>query len=523
MSYQVLARRLRPQRFDDLIGQEAVVRTLRNSLSEDKIAHAYLFSGPRGVGKTTAARLLAKALNCEHGPTPEPCGACAACEEIAAGHSLDVLEIDAASNRGIDDVRELRELARIMPVRDRNRLFIIDEAHQLTEPAFNALLKILEEPPKNVFFVLASTERQKFPATILSRCQQLDFRPIATERIEERLGKVAEEEKFELAAGAGQLIARAATGSLRDALSLLERVRAFGGGAIDERAVTEVLGLSPAEALLAIWRGLAEGDLGGVLALIREEERLGRDLRALYGQLVEVLESLLLLACDPQVKVPYPAAMRQALLESAGVVGAPLLLRLLQLALEQRQLIAGAERPGLAVTVAVGRLALWPRLRRVEELLAGAPAGGEAAPSAARAPVRTTGSSPAAAAPAAAPAASDLRSRLADALGARGEDMLAARAAMAREVVAEGGKVVLRFAGAPAATVQSLRDACEVLAAAAAAAGLPAVVEIEEAGTARPAAGAAPSALRGQVEADEGVRRVLEVFGGRIESVEEHS
>ncbi|MFH1177092.1 MAG: DNA polymerase III subunit gamma/tau, partial [Acidobacteriota bacterium] len=415
MSYQVLARRWRPQCFEDLIGQEVVVRTLRNSLATKEISHAYLFSGLRGVGKTTAARLLAKALNCEHGPTPEPCGTCVACTDITAGRSLDVLEIDASSERKIDDMRELREIIRNAPLRDRYRVVILDEAHQIYRDSWPVLLKMIEEPPAHVVFIFASTDRGAFPDTILSRCQQLDFRPISVELIEERLGRVAQTEGFELGAGAGQLIARAADGSLRDALSLLERVRAFGGDVIDERAVTEVLGLSPAEALLAIWRRLVEGDLAGVLALIREEERLGRDLRALYGQLVEVLEALLLLACDPQVKVPYPAAMRQALLESAGVVGAPLLLRLLQLALEQRQLIAGAERPALAVTVAVGRLALWPRLRRVEELLAGASAGAEVAPAPARTTARAAAISPPAATPPAAPSPGDPRSRLADA------------------------------------------------------------------------------------------------------------
>ena len=281
MTYQVLARRWRPQRFDDLVGQEVVVRSLRNALSSGQVAHAYLFSGLRGVGKTTVARLLAKALNCEKGPTADPCGVCETCVEIAGGSALDVLEMDAASNRGIDDVRELREVARVLPVRDRYRVFIIDEAHQLTDAAFNALLKILEEPPAHVVFVLASTEKDKFPATILSRCQQLDFRPIASEVIVARLVKIAAEEGFTLSPGAAHIIARATEGSLRDALSLLDRVRAFADAGIDEAAVTEVLGLPPQEVLLALWEALAAGDAPAALGIVREEERLGRDTIAL--------------------------------------------------------------------------------------------------------------------------------------------------------------------------------------------------------------------------------------------------
>ncbi|HLE61047.1 MAG TPA: DNA polymerase III subunit gamma/tau, partial [Thermoanaerobaculaceae bacterium] len=268
-SYQVLARRWRPQTFEDLVGQEVVVRTLRNALASRQIAHAYLFSGLRGVGKTTVARLLAKALNCDKGPTPEPCGECVPGEEIALGCSMDVLEMDAASNRGIDDVRELREVARVLPVRDRYRVFIVDEAHQLTKDAFGALLKILEEPPAHVVFILASTEKDKFPATILSRCLQVDFRPIPIELVVARLTRVAEKEGFQLTAGAAQLVARATEGSLRDALSLLDRVRAFAEGAVDENAVAEVVGLPPLETVLALWRALEGGDVAAALRVVR--------------------------------------------------------------------------------------------------------------------------------------------------------------------------------------------------------------------------------------------------------------
>jgi DNA polymerase-3 subunit gamma/tau len=516
MTYQVLARRFRPQRFEDLVGQDVVVRTLRNALSSGQIAHAYLFSGLRGVGKTTAARLLAKALNCEQGPTAEPCGECAACREIAGGYALDVVEMDAASNRGIDDVRELREVARVLPVRDRYRVFIIDEAHQLTDPAFNALLKILEEPPAHVVFVLASTDKEKFPATILSRCQQLDFRPIPEELIVERLADVAAADGFTLAPEAARLIARAADGSLRDALSLLDRVRAFGGDAVDEHAVAEVLGLPPQEAVRAIWQALASGDAAAAVALVREQERIGRDPAALYDALVQLLEALLLLGCDAEAPVPYAAAVRAELLTAAHAVGVPLLLRLVALALEQRGLVAGAERPGLAVAVAVGRLALWPRLRRVEALLGGDD-GGEVPVPAGSAPAPTR--QPSGGDPTGRSAgASDLRQQLGEALDGAGLHMLAGRVQKAREVVVEGETLVLRFGEAPNATVQSLRDAIGEIGAAARAAGLPGEVRVETAGSPE---GDGPPSLRQRVEEDEAVRRVTGLFGGRLGKIEE--
>ena len=511
MTYQVLARRFRPQRFEDLVGQDVVVRTLKNALSSGQIAHAYLFSGLRGVGKTTVARLLAKALNCDKGPTPEPCGECVPCQEIALGSSMDVLEMDAASNRGIDDVRDLREVARVLPVRDRYRVFIVDEAHQLTKDAFGALLKILEEPPAHVVFILASTEKDKFPATILSRCLQVDFRPIPSELVVARLTEVAAKEAFQLTPGAAQLIARATEGSLRDALSLLDRVRAFAAGAVDENAVADVVGLPPFETVLALWQALEGGNVASALALVRAEEQAGREPAALYEQLLALLHAVLLLASDPEAPAPFPEVHRAALQASAARMGSPLLVRLLGLALEGKGLVASADRPGVAVAVAVGRLTLWPRLQRVEALL-----GGEAV---APAPAGPTGAvEPAAPAPA--PAASPA-ARLVAALEAMGAQLLAGRVGSVREVVVRGETLVLHAAGLPAATRKSLREAIDQLAAAARQAGLPGDVRVEEDGPA--AAESGEPGLRKKVESDEGVRRVLEVFGGRVESVEEKS
>jgi DNA polymerase-3 subunit gamma/tau len=505
-SYQVLARRWRPQRFEDLVGQEVVVRTLRNALASRQIAHAYLFSGLRGVGKTTVARLLAKALNCDKGPTPEPCGECVPCQEIALGSSLDVLEMDAASNRGIDDVRELRDVARVLPVRDRYRVFIVDEAHQLTKDAFGALLKILEEPPAHVVFILASTEKDKFPATILSRCLQVDFRPIPVELVVARLARVAEKEGFGLTPGAAQLIARATEGSLRDALSLLDRVRAFAEGAVDESAVGEVVGLPPFETVLALWQALERGDVAAALQVVRTEEQAGREPAALYEQLVQLLHALLLLANDPKAPVPFPTSQRDTLQTSAVKLGSPLLVRLLALALEGKGLVASADRPGVAVAVAVGRLTLWPRLQRVEALLGGEPTAPPTAPDSGEAPATETGGAPSAG------------ERLVGALEASGAHLLAGRVGSVREVSIVGDTLVLHCGGLPAAARKSLREAAEQLGAAAREAGLPGNVRVDDDG---PVAGKEEQGLRARVEADEGVKRVLEVFGGRLDSVEE--
>ncbi|MFI5143522.1 MAG: DNA polymerase III subunit gamma/tau [Thermoanaerobaculales bacterium] len=509
--YQVLARKYRPRKFDELVGQDVAVRTLRNALAAQQIAHAYLFSGLRGVGKTTVARILAKALNCDKGPTPEPCGECTACTEIMLGTALDVLEIDAASNTGIDDVRELRDIIRNLPIRDRYRVIILDEAHQLSKAAFNGLLKILEEPPKHVVFILASTEKDKFPATILSRCLQVDFRPIPADLVAARLTEVAGQEPFPLTPGAAQLIARASEGSLRDALSLLDRVRAFSAGTVDEDAVAAVIGLPPFETVLEVWKALEVGDVSRTLALVREEERVGRDAVALYEQVVQLLHALLLLASAPDAPSAFPAAHREALRASAVRLGVPLLLRLLALALEGKGLVAAADRPGLAVTVALGRLALWPRLQRVEALLAGEPIAS---------PGVRSETAPASALAAGVPEAAIVgpAAQLAAALEASGAHLLAGRVRSVREVAVEGGRLVLRCAGMPAATVRSLREGHDRLVEAATRAGLPASVEVLDNG---PAPEVRNDSLRARVEADETVQRVLEVFGGKIERIEE--
>lgn len=528
--YQVLARRWRPQKFSDLVGQDVVVRTLSSALESGQVAHAYLFSGLRGVGKTTVARLLAKALNCEQGPAPEPCGECVPCREITAGSTLDVLEIDAASTRGIDDVRELRDIARNQPLRDRYRVFILDEAHQITKDAFGALLKVLEEPPPYLVFILASTDKQKFPATILSRCLQVDFRPIPSEVIVARLQTIAEAEGFSLASGAAEAIARAAEGSLRDALSLLDRVLAFAGAAVEEDSVAEVLGLPPVEVVLGLGRTLVAGDAPGALAMVREQERQGRDAGAMYEQVVQLFHSLLLLSCDAKAAIPFPEERRQEMAAMANEVGTPLLLRLAHLALDQRALLASADRPWLAAAVVIGRLALWPRLRRVEEWLQGdsgvpdpvgpgAPQAPDPAPTAAggaTSPLPTEGSGP----PSSTEPGGSVLERLAQQLERGGAAALAARLRRAREARVEGDRLVVTFSGAPKATVEAVQSALPEVAAAAREADLPAAVTLEN-DTAGQGGDNHKDSLRRQVEQNPGVQRVLEVFGGRIDRVRE--
>ncbi|MGH7844796.1 MAG: DNA polymerase III subunit gamma/tau, partial [Candidatus Binatia bacterium] len=258
MSYLVLARKWRPLRFEDVAGQEHITRILVNAIRADRIAHAYLFSGIRGVGKTTAARILAKALNCVEGPTADPCNQCDRCQEISRGSSIDVYEIDGASNRGIDEVREIIENVRYQPAKSRFKIYIIDEVHQVTKDAFNALLKTLEEPPPFAKFILATTEPHRLPETILSRCQRLDFRRIAVREIVHRLKQIAEAENLRIAEGALLLIAREADGSMRDAQSLLEQVLSYAGPAagqgqahqeIDERMLGDILGITQRKVL----------------------------------------------------------------------------------------------------------------------------------------------------------------------------------------------------------------------------------------------------------------------------------
>ena len=293
MSYQVFARKYRPQVFEEVLGQDAVVRTLRNAIKSGRLAHAYLFVGPRGVGKTSTARIFAKALNCVKGPTETPCGECDPCREIAAGNNLDVLEIDGASNNGVEQVRELRENVRFLPTRGQFRIYLIDEVHMLSGPAFNALLKTLEEPPAHVKFLFATTEAHKLPATIISRCQRFDLQPIRDDVAAGHLLAIAKQEKVKLDPAAAEVIARAAEGGMRDAESMLDQVVSFCGEKVTEEDVLSIFGFASADDVAALAGHILSGDAAAALDLVAAQSESGKDLGRLLSDLVSMARDLL--------------------------------------------------------------------------------------------------------------------------------------------------------------------------------------------------------------------------------------
>jgi len=380
-----LPRKYRPQRFEDLVGQEAVARTLTNAITENRVAPAYLLTGPRGVGKTSTARLLARALNCEKGPTPHPCGVCASCREILSrGDSLDVHEIDGASNRKIENARELIETIRYAPQRDRFRIAIIDEVHMLTTEAFNALLKTLEEPPPHARFLLASTELHRIPATIVSRCQRFQFRALSEAEIAAQLHKVAAAEKIQATPEALRTLAAAAEGSLRDGLSLLDQAATLSAGVVDEARCAEILALVDRQLLEAVYSAAASGDRGAAVSALAKLADKGSDPRHVFKELITLLRRLLLSSAGGEVEAT--PAERERLSVLARAMPYENLLRSLSLAVEADTVARRVEDPGLVLQLFVLRLAELPKLRRVEELLSGSGPGVPAAPAAATVP-----------------------------------------------------------------------------------------------------------------------------------------
>jgi DNA polymerase-3 subunit gamma/tau len=331
VSYQVFARKYRPQVFDDVLGQDHVVQTLKNAVVQQRLAHAYLFVGPRGTGKTSTARILAKGLNCQHGPTVSPCGECDSCREISQGISFDVLEIDGASNNSVDQIRELRENVRFAPVRGRYKIYIIDEVHMLTQQAFNALLKTLEEPPGHVIFVFATTEPNRVLPTILSRCQRFDFRRIPARTIAKHLQFIAEREGVTLTTAATEAIAVAADGGLRDAESMLDQLVAFCGDQIGESEVLNVFGLTSERVVADLTRAVLLGRATEALSVIHQQSEAGKDLIKLLADVLGFLRNILISKVDTDsLEEEVSELTRDALEELRDKVAPGQLLRLIE-------------------------------------------------------------------------------------------------------------------------------------------------------------------------------------------------
>jgi len=389
MSYQVIARKWRPQTFDDLVGQQHVTETLKNAIKNDRVAHAYIFSGARGVGKTTAARILAKAMNCVQGPTATPCGVCDSCKEITAGNSLDVIEIDAASNRGIDQIRELREMVRYAPAASRSKVVILDEAHMLTGEASNALLKTLEEPPDRVIFVMATTQPEDLEDTIRSRSQHFHFRALTFAEIVGRLEEIAQKENLKIEPGAMAVIARMAEGSLRDALSLLEQARAYCGDTIADKEVRELLGVVPDDALEELVGAIAGGSADRALGLVHTFQKEGRNLQHFCREAVRHIRNLLIVrTCGAESEmIAATPDQRPALAKAAALFSEEDLTRFFQILLQTDEDLRRKPDPRVHLEMGLLRLINAARLAPLEELLAelksGVP-GGTASPASSR-------------------------------------------------------------------------------------------------------------------------------------------
>jgi DNA polymerase-3 subunit gamma/tau len=364
--YQVFARKYRPQNFDEIVGQDHIVMTLKNSIASGRLPHALLFSGPRGVGKTTTARVLAKALNCEKGPTINPCNKCIPCKEIADSKSLDVIEIDGASNRGIDDIRGLRENVKYVPTHGRYKVYIIDEVHMLTEPAFNALLKTLEEPPKHTIFILATTAPYKLPLTIISRCQRFSFKKIRIKEILQKIKEIAKSENVEIEDRAIFMIARKADGSIRDAETMLDQLVSYTGGKILENDVRKVLGLPANDLFFKLQECIERSALKKALSILDETIESGMDPKEICLGFIEHLRTLFLIKLG--VNIELPTEEGNIYREQAEKVSEIELLRRVRFLSEVEKRMRGAINPDIYLEEAILQLVTFSPVT-LEEIL----------------------------------------------------------------------------------------------------------------------------------------------------------
>jgi DNA polymerase-3 subunit gamma/tau len=397
-SYRVLARKYRPQTFAEVIGQEAMVRTLSNAIASGRIAHAFILTGVRGVGKTTTARILARALNCigadgTGGPTISPCGECVHCRSIAEDRHVDVIEMDAASRTGIDDIRDLTEGVRYRPVSARHKVYIIDEVHMLSKPAFNALLKTLEEPPAHVIFVFATTEVQKVPITVLSRCQRFSLRRVPVEQLIEHYRRIAEAEGIAIAPAALGLIARAADGSVRDGLSLLDQAIALSGESIDEAAVRDMLGIADRGLVFDLFETVLKGDVGGALDRMDGLYQGGADPLSVMQDLLDLTHFVTRLKLAPEAGLgdPLEEGDRVRARPLSGALSIPVLTRAWQMLLKGLEEVQTAPAPVQAAQMVLVRLAYAADLPVPADLVRALSDGGSPAAAASNTPSPPSG------------------------------------------------------------------------------------------------------------------------------------